>query len=101
MAVGWLPASPDPPSPRGLGKSPHFPKPLRQKRFPLTGLQLAIIKLMKTLIYASVFIFSTIGGYIPSLWHAGFFSVSGILGGIVGTAIGIWVAIKMKQNYDV
>jgi hypothetical protein len=62
--------------------------------------QLAIIKLMKTLIYASVFIFSTIGGYIPSLWHAGFFSVSGILGGIVGTAIGIWVAIKINQNYD-
>jgi hypothetical protein len=55
---------------------------------------------MKTLIYASVFIFSTIGGYIPSLWHAGFFSVSGILGGIVGTAIGIWVAIKINQNYD-
>ena len=55
---------------------------------------------MKTLIYASVFIFSTIGGYIPSLWHAGFFSVIGILGGIIGTAIGIWVAIKINQNYD-
>ncbi|HET7529056.1 MAG TPA: hypothetical protein VFJ84_02405 [Candidatus Saccharimonadales bacterium] len=55
---------------------------------------------MKTLVYASVFIFSTIGGYIPSLWHAGLFSFWGILGGILGTAVGIWVALKINQNYD-
>lgn len=55
---------------------------------------------MKTLIYASVFIFSTIGGFIPSLWHAGFLSLWGIFGGIVGTAVGIWVALKINQNYD-
>jgi hypothetical protein len=61
---------------------------------------LVIIKFMKALLYASVFIFSTIGGYIPSLWHAGIFSISGILGGIIGTAVGIWVAIKINQNYD-
>jgi len=34
---------------------------------------------MKMLIYGSVFIFSTIGAYIPSLWHAGIFSVWGIV----------------------
>jgi len=53
---------------------------------------------MKTLIYASVFIFSTVGSYVPTLWHAGFFSWSSILGGIIGTIIGIWVAIK-ANNY--
>jgi ABC-type lipoprotein release transport system permease subunit len=52
----------------------------------------------KGLIYGSVLIFSTIGGYIPSLWHAGFLSFSGIMGGIIGTIIGIWVAIKIN-NY--
>jgi hypothetical protein len=55
---------------------------------------------MKMIIYGSVLIFSTIGGYIPSLWGAGFFSVWGILGGIVGTAAGIWIALKINQNYD-
>lgn len=55
---------------------------------------------MKWLIYGSVFIFSTIGGYLPSLWHAGFFSIWGIIGGIVGTAFGIWVAIKVNSYVD-
>lgn len=54
---------------------------------------------MKGLIYGSVLIFSTIGGYIPSLWHAGFLSFWGIIGGIVGTVIGIWIAVKLYNNY--
>lgn len=52
---------------------------------------------MKTLIYASVFIFSTVGAYIPALWHASMFSFASILGGIIGTAIGIWVALKARD----
>ncbi|MGH7157029.1 MAG: hypothetical protein ACREGG_02880 [Candidatus Saccharimonadales bacterium] len=54
---------------------------------------------MKTLIYGSVLIFSTIGGSLPALWHAGFFSVWGILGGIIGTAFGIWIAIKLNNYF--
>lgn len=53
---------------------------------------------MKGLIYGSVLVFSTIGGYIPTLWHASFFSISSIIGGIIGTAVGIWVAVK-ASNY--
>ncbi len=53
---------------------------------------------MKGLIYGSVLVFSTIGSYIPTLWHAGFLSFSSILGGIIGTAFGIWIAIKLN-NY--
>jgi hypothetical protein len=60
-----------------------------------------ILKLMKMLIYGSVLIFSTIGGYIPSLWHAGFLSLSGILGGIIGTIFGIWVAIKINNYVNI
>jgi hypothetical protein len=51
----------------------------------------------KGLIYGSVLVFSTIGGLIPSLWHAGLFSLSGILGGIIGTVVGIWVAIRLND----
>jgi hypothetical protein len=55
---------------------------------------------MKTLIYGSVLVFSTIGAYIPALWHAGFFSFAGIMGGIIGTAVGIWVAVKVNNYVD-
>ncbi len=54
----------------------------------------------KGLIYGSVLIFSTVGAYVPALWHAGLFSFSGIIGGIIGTIVGIWVAIKVNNNYD-
>jgi hypothetical protein len=54
----------------------------------------------KWLLYGSVFIFSSIGGYIPSLWHAGFLSASGIIGGIVGTAAGIWIAFQINNYVD-
>ena len=55
---------------------------------------------MKFLLYSSVLIFSTIGGYLPTLWHAGFFSLWGIVGGIVGTIVGIWVALKLNNYFD-
>jgi ABC-type lipoprotein release transport system permease subunit len=60
-----------------------------------------MLNAMKGLIYGSVLIFSTIGGYIPSLWHAGFFSISGIIGGIVGTAMGIWIAVKINNYVNI
>jgi hypothetical protein len=55
---------------------------------------------MKSLIYASVLIFSTIGSYIPTIWHAGFFSISSIVGGIIGTAFGIWAAIRLNNYFS-
>jgi ABC-type lipoprotein release transport system permease subunit len=56
---------------------------------------------MKMLLYGSVLIFSTIGGYIPSLWHAGFLSAWGIIGAIFGTIVGIWLALKVNSYIDV
>jgi hypothetical protein len=52
---------------------------------------------MKGLIYLSVLVFSTIGGAIPELFHQGFFSLASIIGGIIGTIFGIWIAIKFKD----
>jgi hypothetical protein len=54
----------------------------------------------KGLLYGSVLIFSTIGSYIPVLWHAGFFSLSSIMGGIIGTVVGIWAALKINNYVD-
>jgi hypothetical protein len=55
----------------------------------------------KKLVYGSVILFSTIGSYIPALWHAGIFSISGILGGLIGALVGVWVAIKINNYVDI
>jgi ABC-type lipoprotein release transport system permease subunit len=59
-----------------------------------------LMTMSKALLYGSVLIFSTIGSYMPVLWHAGFFSFSSIIGGIVGTIVGIWAAIKINDYVD-
>jgi hypothetical protein len=40
---------------------------------------------------------TTLGGLIPSLWGADYFSVSGIIFSTLGGAAGIWVGYKMGQ----
>lgn len=37
---------------------------------------------------------STIGGYVPSLFGAGFLSLWGIVGSAIGGILGIWIAYK-------
>jgi len=54
----------------------------------------------KWLLYGSVAVFGTIGGYVPSLWHAGPLSMGGIIGGLVGTAAGIWIAFQVNNYVD-
>ena len=44
-----------------------------------------------------LFIGSTIGGYLPALWGADFFSVSGIIGSFVGGIIGVWIGFLMSE----
>jgi hypothetical protein len=51
----------------------------------------------KGLMYLSITIGSTVGSYIPVLWHAGFFSVASILGGLVGAFAGVWAALKLND----
>ncbi len=51
----------------------------------------------KTLVWAGLFIGSTIGGYIPALWGQGLFSWASIIGNTLGGAIGIWVGFKISQ----
>lgn len=54
---------------------------------------------MRSLIWLGVLIGSTIGGYIPSLWGADFFSFSGLLGSAVGGILGIWIAHKASTFF--
>ncbi len=40
---------------------------------------------------------STVGGYIPALWGAGFFSMSSIVLTAVGGFLGIWFGYKISR----
>lgn len=52
---------------------------------------------MKKLVWIGMLIGSSIGGFIPTLWGAGFLSFSSIILTAVGGMIGIWVGYKLSQ----
>ena len=52
----------------------------------------------KSIIWIFMFIGSTIGGFIPTLWDAGFLSFSSLLLTAVGGLLGIWLAFNMNQG---
>ncbi len=52
----------------------------------------------KKLIWFGLFVGSTIGGFVPSLWGSGLFSFVGIIGNAVGGILGIWAGFKLGEN---
>jgi len=48
----------------------------------------------KTIVYISAFVGSLIFGYIPTLWGAGFLSLSSLIFSTIGGVLGIVIAIK-------
>ena len=53
----------------------------------------------KSLLFVMITIGSIIGGWIPSLWHAGEFSAWGLIFGAVGAVAGVFVAAWISNNY--
>jgi hypothetical protein len=51
----------------------------------------------KWFIYFCIFLFSTIGAYIPILWGGGIFSFSSIMLSGLGAIVGIFVAIRIGK----
>lgn len=49
------------------------------------------------LVFIGMTIGSIIGGYIPTLWGAGFFSYSSILFSGIGAIIGILIGYKLSD----
>lgn len=52
----------------------------------------------KPLVWIGLFVGSTVGGMIPSLWGASFLSVSSVFLSGVGAIAGIYVGFKISQN---
>lgn len=53
---------------------------------------------MKQLVWVGIFVGSTIGGYIPTLWGDDFFSMSSILLSGLGAFVGIFAAYQISQR---
>ena len=51
----------------------------------------------KKLIWFGMVVGSAIGGYIPALWGAGFFSMSGVVTTAIGGILGIYIGLKLSQ----
>ena len=52
----------------------------------------------KALVFAGMFIGSTLGGLIPEIWGADAFSVWSIILGAVGGLAGIWAVYRISNN---
>lgn len=51
----------------------------------------------KKAIWLGMFIGSSIGGFVPMLWHASLFSISAIFFSTVGGIAGIWAAYRLGR----
>ena len=56
------------------------------------------LRMAKKLVWGGMFIGSTIGGMIPSLWGADMLSMSGFLLSMAGGAVGIWAGYRIGQS---
>lgn len=53
----------------------------------------------KSLVWLGLFIGSTIGGFIPTLWGDSFLSLSSVLLTAVGGIAGIYAGFKFSQQF--
>jgi uncharacterized membrane protein YeaQ/YmgE (transglycosylase-associated protein family) len=51
----------------------------------------------KTLYYIAAFVGSLIGGYIPTLWGAGFLSIASLIFSTVGAILAIVLVYKLSN----
>jgi len=51
----------------------------------------------KTIIYLAAIIGSIVGGFIPTLWEAGFLSVSSLIFSTLGALLAIFLVLKFFQ----
>jgi hypothetical protein len=53
----------------------------------------------KPLLMLMIFVGSIVGGMVPGLWHAGVFSLWGIVFSGLGAIAGIFVALWISNNF--
>ncbi len=53
----------------------------------------------KKFIWIGVFVGSAVGGLVPTLWGAGFFSFSSMFWSAFGAFAGIWAGYQLSQRW--
>ena len=53
----------------------------------------------KVLVWIGIFVGSTVGGWVPTLWGAEILSFSSIFGSVIGGLLGIWITYKISQRW--
>ena len=53
----------------------------------------------KKAIYFGMFVGSTLGGFVPMLWHGSLISFSAIITSTLGGVAGIWAAWKLERGF--
>lgn len=51
----------------------------------------------KSLIMIGLVVGTTLGGYVPTLWGAGWLSIASVLIGGIGGLLGIWAGYKVSR----
>jgi uncharacterized membrane protein YeaQ/YmgE (transglycosylase-associated protein family) len=51
----------------------------------------------KRVVMLGMIIGSTVGSWVPTLWGAGWFSFSSVLGSMVGGLAGIWLGYRLSR----
>ena len=54
----------------------------------------------KSFIWLGLFVGSTAGGFVPSLWGDNFLSLWSVVFSAVGGVVGIWLGFKLGENLD-
>ncbi|HVO86278.1 MAG TPA: hypothetical protein VMT23_00910, partial [Candidatus Binatia bacterium] len=58
-----------------------------------------LISMSKSVIWIAITVGGVVGSYIPVLlFHSGELSGWSILGGVIGSFAGVWVAVKLNNN---
>lgn len=52
---------------------------------------------LRHFIWIGVLVGGTVGGWIPTLWGAGAFSIAGIIGSTIGGLVGIYFGAKIAN----
>jgi hypothetical protein len=58
-----------------------------------------IERMSQKMIWLGMFVGSTAGGYVPTLFGCGFFSGWGLLGSVVGGVAGVFAGYKLGERW--
>jgi len=53
----------------------------------------------RNLIWLGLLLGSSIGGWLPSLFHQGIFSPWSFFWGTVGSVVGVWAGYRISRDY--